>query len=847
VIFTLTRTSLRARKGRTFFIGLTIALGVSFVSGAFVLADSLRSTFDSLFRTLNENVDLEVRTKLEVDDPRADRDPVPASLVEILEGVEGVDFVEPLLLRFAQILDAEGKPIDTRGAPTFGTAWDGDASLTGTRLRAGAVPSGPGEVAIDLSTAKRVGFELGSDIEVVGDTGRRTFRLVGFVGIGDEDGFGGASIAAFDTATAQEFFDTAGFFDAIDIAITPGTDVEQVRAAVAAVLPDRLEVVTGEEVAQEASDRAGVFIGAFGTGLLIFAFITAFVAGFIINNVFSISITQRLRELALLRAIGANGGQIRGMILVEALLVSITATIVGVFGGLGVARGLIFTFDTAGTGFPRTALIMQPRTVVFASIVGIGITLASVLVPSQRAARVPPIAAMRPEMGFGALSSGRRFVVGTVVLIVGAVAFGIGLFVRPGGTIGLIALAGGGALVIFLGAASLSATIARPVTSALGWPASRLAGVAGGLARGNAGRVPKRTARAASALMIGVALVSAAAVFASSLRATFVRILDRSVTADFIFTDPSFQGLPPTVAKTLSGLDELAAVSPVRGISALIDNERKSIGAVDPIAFAQLAEIDVVAGSLEALSDGGILVHTDPARDLALSVGDTVTTTFQNGVVEDLTVDGIYDNSALVGNWLTSIATVERVSTLPPRDFFVIARLADGVDPVAGRLVIEEALSDFPQVEVQSNAEFRKTQEGQINQLLAIITSLLGAAIAIAVVGIAITLALSVFERTREIGLLRAVGMSRRQMRRTVRWESVIVSVFGALVGIVIGVPLGVALSIAVPDDIIEQLAFPTSTVVLVFVFAVIAGVVAAWYPARKASRMDILRAIATE
>jgi putative ABC transport system permease protein len=511
-----------------------------------------------------------------------------------------------------------------------------------------------------------------------------------------------------------------------------------------------------------------------------------------------------------------------------------------------VARGLIAIFDAAGAGFPPTSLVMAPRTVVIAFLVGVGITLASVLFPAKRASRVPPVAAMRPDLGFTAVSPAVRLAAGSIVTVLGGALFLVGLFIRPGGTIGLILLAGGGALAIFLGVASLSSTVAKPVSSALGWPASRFGGVAGTLARENSGRVPKRTARAASALMIGVALVSAASVFAASLRKTFVDTLDRSVTADFVITDPSFLGLPPALAETLYDVPELAAVSPVRGISAIIDGDTKSLGAVNPATFGQLANIGLQSGSIEDLAGGGILLHRDPARDLGVAVGDLLNVTYQNGVEGTLRVAGVYNDAALVGNYLIAIETLEQVSTQPPRDFFVIARIAEGVDPATARLVVEQAIEPFPQAELRSNAEFRAQQEGQINQLLAVITALLGAAIAIAVVGIAITLALSVFERTHEIGLLRAVGMSRRQLRRTIRWESIIVSVFGALVGVVVGVLLGMALAQAVPKTIIDGLAFPTFQVILVLVFAIIAGVFAAWYPARKASKMDILDAIAT-
>jgi putative ABC transport system permease protein len=843
----LTRKSLRARWGRTLFITLAVALGVSFVAGTFVLGDSLKSTFDNLFTRLNENVDLEVRSELAFDQANARRDPIPADLVATVAGVDGVDRVEPVLQRYAQLLDRDGDPITTQGAPTIGVSWSGPSALFGVELKAGAAPNGPDQTAIDKATASRVGYRVGDRVAIVFDGGQRSFTIVGLIGLGNADGFGGASVAAFDPATAQIVLGSEGTYDAIDVKVVEGVDPAVVAQRVEALLPEHTEVVTGAVVAQEAADQINDNISLFGTGLLIFAFVTAFVSAFIINNVFGITITQRLREIALLRAVGASGRQVRRLILVEALLISVTATVVGILGGLLIARALIAVFDAAGAGFPPTALVMQARTIIVSVLVGVGITLASVLIPSGRASRIPPVAAMRPEAGHPSMLAGRQLVRGGIMAGVGVLMFLVGLFGRPGGTPGLIALAGGGALLVFLGAASLSAAVARPVTRALGWALARWFGVPGTLARENAGRVPRRTARTSSALMIGVALVSAAAVFAISLRDTFGRILDRSVTADFIVTDESFQGLPPAVGDAMAALPELAAVSPVRGIAAQVDGSTKQFAAIDPSGFERLADIDMREGGYIGLDDDGILLYRDPARDLGVGVGDVVPVLFQNGVERNLTVVGIYGDAALVGNWLISIRTLESVTTQPPRDFFVVARIADGVDPGAARVAITTALAEYPQAKLQSNAEFRAEQEGQINQLLAVITALLGMAIIIAVVGISITLALSVLERTREIGLMRAVGMNRRQLRRMVRWESVIVSVFGALVGVAVGMLFGIALSMAVPDTIIDGITFPTTIVAIVLVGAVVAGVLAAWWPARRAAKMNILEAIATE
>lgn len=842
----MARKSLRARLGRTIAIGFAIVAGVSFVVGSFVLADSLTATFDNLFAEVNEGVDLEVRSVNEFGTNTSRRDPLPDTLVEKIRAVPGVGLAAPFLQRTAQFVTAEGELVTTQGAPTFGVSYSPDSELSGLVMRDGRFPVSISEAAIDKATSDRERIRLGDAVEVITDAGRFPFEIVGIVSLGNADGFGGATLAVFDFATAQVVFDASNLADVISISVADGADTAVVQAAVAAILPARTEVITGDQVVEEAGAGITGAISAFGTGLLIFAFITSFVSAFIINNVFAITIGQRLRELALMRAVGASARQVSRMIILEAFVLSVIATLIGILGGIGVARLMITLFNAAGLGFPPTGTTLLPRTILVAVAVGVGITLASVSVPAIRAARIPPVAAMRPELGFDALNT-RKLLGGVLVTSAGALAFLIGLFVRPGGNTGLILLAGGGGLLLFLGTASVSSTIARPVTAFLGWPVAKLLRTPGILARQNAGRSPRRTSASASALMIGVALVSAAAVFAASLRDTFVRVLDRSVTADYVITDSSFQGLTPDVADTLRALPELSAVSPIRGAPALIDGDRTALGAADPAALGELLNLDLQRGGYEDLGFNAVLVHQDPAAALNLDLGSMVTATFQNGVSVDLNVVGIYADSAVAGSWLISLETLEAVSPLPPRDFFVVAKLAPGVDAAIGDVAVRSAVEVFPQAIVQTNAEFRQEQEAQINQLLIVITALLLFAILIAILGISITLALSVFERTREIGLLRTVGMTKRQTRRTVRWEAVIVSVFGAVIGVVLGSLIGVALAIAVPDSVIDAVSFSPSTNAIILIGAILAGLLAALYPSYKASRMNVLEAIATE
>ncbi len=648
--------------------------------------------------------------------------------------------------------------------------------------------------------------------------------------------------------TAQVVLETGDGVDAIDIKLAEGASSTEVQAAdrtgPAAAVP---RSITGQQLADEATDSVGEFLGFFQNGLLAFAFITIFVSAFIINNVFAITIGQRLRELALMRAVGASGRQVRRLIVVEAFVISVIATAIGIVAGLGVSRLIVAVFNAAGAGFPATESIIKPRTVIFAVVVGVGVALASVIVPARRAAKIPPVAAMRPELGFAALTSSRRIVIGAIVAAVGAAMFLLGIFASPGGTIGLIFFGAVGALLLFLGVASLSTTFARPVSRVLGTPIAKAFGTPGQLAKENAARAPRRTAATASALMIGVALVSAATVFAASLKATFVDTLESAVTADYIITDESFQGLPVGVAESIATLPEIDAVTPIRAAEIKIGDQEgvKAAAAMDLEALPLLLDIDLQDGSIEAAQTGGILLDSDPAKDLGVTVGDSIPVTFSNGSTQDLTVTGIYRDDSVVGGRVISLETLAGVSEAAPIDQFVVARLAETSTPEAGRAALDALIDQYPVMKVQDQAEFRRQQEGQIDQILVMITTLLAFAIVIAMMGIAITLALSVFERTREIGLMRAVGMTRRQTRRMIRWESVIVTVFGGIVGVVLGTALGVALSLAVPESVIKGVTVPLFRVFMYLVIAAVAGMVAAFYPARKASKMNVLEAIA--
>jgi putative ABC transport system permease protein len=849
MLATLARKSLRARLGRSIFTGLAILAGVAFVAGSFVLADSMTKTFDDLIDGLVGELDLQVRSELTVDELDAIRDPLPTSVVADVAAIPDVAVAEGSYARFAQMIDPDGDPVVTQGAPTLGVSWNPDSDLSGVVLKDGRAPRGLEEVAIDKATADRVGFDVGDTIRVVLDEGQEEFEIVGLVGLGNSDGFVGATTVVWDPESAAHWLDEEGTVDTVDIRVADGADVATVQAAIDEVLPARVEVVTGAQIADETKDQVGEIISIFGTGLLVFALITALVAAFVINNIYNISISQRLRELALMRAVGASGAQVRRLVLMEAILVSVVATVLGMIGGLAVAKGLIAAFNAAGGGFPPTPLVFKVRTGVVAAIVGIGVSVVSVLLPALRASRIPPVAAMRPEIGFSALSLGRRLIRGVVLAVVGLVVFLLGLFLRPGTGPQWGALTGFGAILVIFGVTTLSSVIARPVSRAIGAPIAKTLGTAGRFARDNSARTPRRTARTASALMIGVTLITGAAVFTSSLRDTFGRILEQTTSFDYIvLDDQSFQPLTPEVADRMEALTELDAVSPFRNIRGNVGDDTATFTAVDPEAITELANLRISDGGFDGVSDSdGVVIYRDAAEEQGLTVGDDVEIVWQNGAESTLSVAGIFDDNSLGANWFVSTGLLEAVSTQEPRDQFVVAKRAEGVEPEVARAAIDAALSDFPQAAVQTNNEFVEEQKSQIDSLLFLVTMLLTVAIAFSFLGIAITLALSVFERTREIGLLRAVGMSRRMLRRSVRGEAVIVTLFGVLIGIATGLLFGLAFSYAVPDNVINGITIPFATLAFVLVFAVVAAVIAATYPAYKASRMNVLDAIATE
>jgi len=837
---------LLAHKIRFVMTSFAVILGVSFVVGSLVVTDTVRRSFDTLFAEITEGTDLVVRSESAFEDQSfsGNREPLPEDLVATVAGIEGVAVAEGGVGGTAQPVAPDGDPVTTTGAPLLGTTWGETDRLYPVTLDQGQKP-GAGEIAIDRGTFEEYDFELGQPVDVLLPSGTEAFTLVGTATFGESNSLAGARLTMFSPADAQRVFDREGLVEEIYVALEDGADVEAVQADVAAALPDGAEVVTGEATAQESSDDIGEFVDIFGNVLLGFAGVALFVSAFYIYNTFSIILGQRIKELALLRAVGASAAQIRRTVVLEALLVGTLASVIGIGTGMLTALGLRGLLNAGGFGLPADALVLETGTVVVAFVVGVGVTLAASVIPARTAARVSPIAALRDGIPTTERSRRLRLVIGAVMTALGAALVGLGLFVAEGTPATLSSL-GLGAVLVFLGVANLSPLFAGPVARVIGAPIARVFGEPGVLARENATRNPFRTASTASALVIGLALVTMASVVGTSVKETFADKIDQSVAADFVISETSFAGFSPRLAEGLAATPEIEAVSGIRFGQFQFEGKVRDLVAVGPDG-GELVDIDVrEGGSLADLGADGIFVHEDPAEDLGLSVGDRVDVAFAATGDQQLVVRGIHADATFAGNYVISQEAWDANFT-DRIDSVVMAKAVDDVDPAAARAAVESALAAFPQAEIEDRQEFLASQQAQIDQVLVTVNVLLLLAVVIAVLGIANTLALSVFERTRELGLLRAVGMSRRQTRRMVRWEAAIVSLFGAVLGVVVGLVFGYAASTAMPESFLDRVSVPGGTLFGLLVLAVLAGLAAAILPARRASRLDVLQAITAE
>ena len=840
-MFRVTIKGLLAHKLRLALTALAIVLGVTFIAGTFVLTDTLHSTFDTLFSNIYQHVDFQVRGVAQLGSGGgATRNPISESLLAPVRAVPGVEVAEGTVGGSAQFVSHSGTAIANGGAPALGVSWDPSPQLSPLRLAAGRPPTTPHEVVMDLGTAQKYDFKVGQQVRILLLGPTRTFTISGLSRFGTANNLAGATLAAFELPTAQRILGQVGKFDAINVVAQPGTDKAQLQRAIAHVLPRGVEVVTGQTVVNEQTSQISQALGFFNTALLVFGFIALFVGGFTILNTFSIIVGQRTRELALLRIVGASRRQVFRSVLGEAAIVGLVASLIGLGLGVLAALGLEALLKGFGVTLPSGSLVFEARTVIVCLIVGVGVTLVSAISPARRAVRIAPVAAVSEQQTEAEIPMRRRIRRGVVITGLGVIGLAYGL-TKPA-----IQFVGLGALLGFVGVALLAPVVARPMASAIGRPLARLLGMSGRLGRENSMRSPRRTAQTASALMVGLALVSAIAVFGASLSSSATASVQQAIRADIIVSTPNNSaqgGFSTTVAPRAAAVPGVTATSTVYQDQFEVQGKVQGLTGISTYQLAQTVNLQMTEGSSAALSRGQLLIDTSTANAKNLAAGDVVPVKFAKTGHTTMRIGGVYKTNQLIGSYLVG----NRFFLAHFDNELPIAVLLKTDGSAAAEQQVKHALSGYPNIKIQSKAEFEKSQEQQVNQLLGLVYALLGLAVIIALIGIVNTLMLSVFERTHEIGLLRAVGMRRRQVRAMIRSESVILAVFGAIIGIVVGTLLGIALVSSLRSQGLTNLVVPIKSLAIFLVLAALLGLLAASWPARRAAKLDVLSAIAAE
>ncbi len=856
-----TLKGLLAHRVRLALTACAIALGVGFMAGTFILTATIHHGIDNMFASASAGTDVIVRPVASSSNSNNSSNggnsarsgsqslahsAVPASLVSQVRSVAGVAAAEGAISDRAGIVGTDGKVIGGRSG--FAVNYPADQALaTVYPVRQGKAPAKSSEVAIDATTASKQGLHIGDQIRVVAGGAARPFTVSGIVGFGQADGPGVVSMVAFDTATAQQLYGRHGSFDQIDLKAAAGVAPDTLRSRVAGGLPSGFEAVTAASASSaQASDLRGK-ISFLTNALLAFALISLFVGAFIIWNTFSILVAQRTRELALLRALGASRRQVLRSVLVEAAVVGLLASLAGLGLGVLAASGLQTLLGSAGINLPTSGLELPLGYAALAVGTGVMVTLVAAFAPARKATVIAPIAALRETTPVQRAFSSRRLVTGAAVLVAGTSALLTGLFAHGGAL-----LVGGGALAAFIGVTVLSPLFAKPLAGAIGAPLRRLPGRTGALARDNAMRNPKRTAATAAALMVGLALVAASAVLDASLKQAADQAIDQGTLADLYVqpADPD-SGLDPALARSIATQPGVAAVSEVRETEASIAGASfQKVDGVDPATVGQLADLKVRTGSVAALSQasGNLLVSTTAATAHHWAVGSAVPVKLDKTKGSGtLRVVGTFANKGSFGDYLISLdtydqATGQRVDTL----LMVKAAAATPVSTLQTR--ITGLLGPYPGAKVLDQAGFKQSTGATLDQILNLLVALLALAVVIALLGIVNTLALSVVERTRELGLLRAIGMRRAQLGAMIAGEAMIIAVLGALLGIALGVGLGSALAAALTgSNGAATVAVPGTQLLVYVIGAAVAGIVAAIAPARRAAKLNMLAAIASQ
>ena len=832
-----------ARKGRLVLTSLAIILGTSFLSGTTIFSDTINNTFDRLFTDVFRDVDAYVRSANSVESEFGEsrHSPTQIEALETILKVPGVKAAVGDMQSYARVVGKDGKPLGKdQGPPTFGgIASSSSAGLW--RVESGRLPVGPKEMMLDRETAENGKFVLGDTVRVNALSGTREFSFVGIANYGDVSSPGGATFALFDQPTASEFLLKPGFVDAILIQGDGSLSDEELAKSIQAALPAeaKLETLTGAQITAETTSQIKTVLGFFTTFLKTFSFIALGIGCFVIYNVFSITAAQRQRESALLRAIGANRRQVTIALLVEALIIGILGSVLGFVTGIGLSQALSALLNALGLEIPSSGLTIEPNAIIFTVIVGTVITVLSAVLPALRAGRVSPLAAMR-DTALDTVNDFRRRIIFSAVLLAGG-AYGLVSSMNGAGAKTL----GFGALGLFAGVLFIGPAISRKMAMIIGAPVAKLRGVTGAMARQNAARNPKRTSRTAAPLLIGVALVTSFTALAASIKSEIRDTYGKSFRGDYALSVDSrgFGGIPTSITDQIDALPEVDKATGIGFVPAKVGDESRYVLVINPKTTEGLYTLEMVEGQQSDLTKDGILIESDKALKKNLSIGSIVDVTLIDGRTLPLKLVGTYKNA--FGNYVVSREIFDG-STNSLFDSSVYIKINEGGSDEQVRKAISAISTDLGIGKLESRDEFIDTQAAQVNQILALIYGLLFLSIIIAIVGIIITLLLSVFERKREIGLLRAIGMTRAQIRTMIRWESVITSLFGAVTGVVLGITMGVVIVVSLVEKGFSAFKLPITGTIIILFIAFIIGVVAAVFPAWRATRTNIISSIAS-
>jgi putative ABC transport system permease protein len=835
-----TLKSLLARKVRLILSGLAVVLGVMFVAGAFVVTDTLGRSFDAIFASAYSQTDVSISAKPKIAVSEMDgaetAAPVPAATVAQVGKVAGVKSATGVVdADGARVIGSDGKVLTSQGPPRIGLNWTGTDNLV--QLRQGRGPQSAGEIAVNATTAKLAGFKVGDRVGVLTLEPKKEFTLVGIFGYsGDRDSLGGVQEVAFTEPVAQQLMlGKTGEYTSITVRADDGVTPTVLRDRIASAMGPAYVVKTGDQLAKESAASLQQGLSFFNKILLGFAGVALFVGVFLILNTFSIIVAQRTRELALMRALGGSRRQMIGSVLIEAVVIGLVAAVLGLAAGVGVGAGLAYLFSTYANGLQLAPVSVPPAAIISAFLVGVVVTVVAAVLPALRASRIAPVAAMQ-DVATPDRPLTRVSVAGAAVGAIGAAALGVGLYGDAGDTTLYLIL--GGVLVTFVGVALLTPLISRPAVSVLGrlfsWS------LPGRLGRRNSGRNPRRTAITAAALMVGIALVTGVTVVMQSAKTSVSAQFEDLIKAQVIISGEQNGPRPPSFDPAV--IREAAAIPGVRAAAglwsdqALIDGRRDSVSATEDSARLTAA---YGGPAIATLKPDQIAVSADEH----LAVGTRLTVQLSRGDTKTYTVVATYPEDALPGDYLLPAAAVADFAV--PQPVYGVVRLTDGTAVAQVLPQIKALLADSPEVSATDRTAFIRQQAGQFDTVITMVQILLALAILIAVLGVVNTLALSVLERTRELGLLRAVGLGRAQTMRMVTVEAVVIAVFGALLGVAVGAGMGAAVVHALRGEGITDLVLPWARMGIYLVLAALVGVIAAVAPAIRAARLDILGAIA--